>query len=186
MASTLNYLVPPGADVPGTRMNAYWTNYLFTAERYIRRDTDSFMFVPYERQQEQNENAIAEECRKLGVGAELLNVSRQFYNAQVVEYKREATQSTYDFAMKLLSQYSTEMADQDNAASRIQQMFRSRLISDTGTYIAEEEYYGVCVHCGEPRMGHFVSLCADCYWDADAAFKRSRRLARQNALIPSD
>jgi len=178
MAATLNYLVPPGADVPGTRMNAYWTNYLFTAERYIRRDTESFMFVPYERQQEQNENAIAEECRKLGVGAELLNVSRQFYNAQVVEYKREPTQLTYDFAMQLLDQYSTELADQDNAATRIQQMFKSRLISDTGTYIAEEECYGVCAHCGEPRIGHFVALCADCYWNTDSALKRIRRLVR--------
>ena len=162
-------------------MNAYWSNYLFTAERYIRRDVESFRFVPYDRQQEQNENAIAEECRKLGVGAELLNVSRQFYNTQVVDYKREPTQSTYDFAMSLLADYNAELSEQDQAASRIQQMFKSHVVSETGTYIAEEECYGVCVNCFEPRMGVYVNLCADCYWDADASEKR---LVRQNALSP--
>jgi hypothetical protein len=162
-------------------MNAYWMNYLFTAERYIRRDVESFRFVPYERQQEQNETAIGEECRKLGVGAELLNVSRQFYNTQVVLYKREPTQSTYDFAMSLLADYNAELSEQDQAASRIQQMFKSHVVSETGTYVAEEECYGVCVNCFEPRMGVSVNLCADCYWDADASEKR---LVRQNALSP--
>jgi len=177
----LSYLDPPGANVYGTRMNAYWRNYLFTAERYIH-DCDSFRFVSYEQQQKQNEDAISEECSKLGVGEEYLNVSRQFYNAQVVLYKKESTNLTYEFACSLKEQYDIELAQQNEAAKLIQQLFKSRLPTDIGTLIAEEEYYGKCAHCFEPRMGHFTTLCADCYWDEDAAYKRNRRLVRQYTL----
>jgi hypothetical protein len=165
-------------------MNAFWSNYLFTAERYIRGDTESFAFVSYENQQAYNEREIEQECAKLGTGEETLNVLRQFYNAQVVLYKREPTPETFDFAMSLLAQFNDELAQQNKAAATIQHTFKARNISDTGTYIAEDECYGVCAHCSEPRMGCYVNLCADCYWDDDAAYKRNRRLVRQNAMTP--
>jgi hypothetical protein len=184
--AALTFLLPPGADEAGTRMSAYWANYLSTADRYIKGDSESFMWTSYGHQQGCNERDIERECRRLGAGEEMLNIYRQFYNAQVVDYMAEPSQLTYDFAMKMLNQYNDELADQTKAVKLIQQayhVFKSPKpeVSETGTFIAD---YPKC-SCGEDSMFEDGGMCVDCYWTEDARIKKARRNRRQNA-IPSE
>jgi hypothetical protein len=184
--AALEYLAPPGAEKECSAMNAYWSNYLSTADRYVKdNDSASFMWTSYDHQQAYNEREIERECRKCGGGAEMLNVFRQFYNAQVVLYKREPTEATLKYALGLLADFNKELEAQTNAAGLILQAYRAfkaPKISETGTYIAEEEDFGKCSKCDERRMGDWVDLCADCYWEEDAAIKRERRAARDARL----
>jgi hypothetical protein len=179
--AALTFLLPPGADVAGTRMSAFWSNYLSTADRYIRGDGESFMFVSYGDQQACNERDIENECAKLGAGEETMNVFRQFYNAELVRYMKKPDTATYTYALELLTQYDDEWAIQTAAALKIQRAYKASKprISETGTLIAED----TCSKCDEPTMGEWTNLCVDCYWDEDAAIKRARRAQRQNITV---
>jgi hypothetical protein len=206
--AAITYLLPPGAEVEGSPMNAYWTNYMRTAEAYIAGDPmDFFKFTSFKYQQGFNEADIKRECYKLGAGEEMLTIYRQFYNAYVTEYLAEPTPLGLKHALEFLADYNKEMAEQTNAAKLIQQAYKAfkapkPKVSETGTLIAEDdreeefvEDYGKCVKCDEPRMGEFEELCADCYWTEDARIKRGRRQARdamfalakrQNAIPSGD
>ena len=202
--AAITYLIPPGAEVEGSAINAYWTNYLRTAENYVQGDPfEHFKFTSFKYQQGFNEADIKRECYKLGAGEEMLTVYRQFYNSYVTEYREDPTPSNLKYALNMLAEYNKELSDQTKAAKLIQQAYRAFKapkvqISETGTLIAEddrEEEYGKCVKCDEPRMGDWVELCAYCYWDEDAEIKRKRRAARdaffgvakrQNAIPPAD
>lgn len=199
--AALGYLLPLGAEVEGSAMNAYWGNYLSTAERYINGDEDAFRWTSYSHQQGINERDIERESRRFGAGEEMLNVYRQFYNAEVVVYLRNlrnpdlyyegSEQRALAYALEKLEDYNREFDAQTRAAALIQQAYRSfKLpkvrVSETGTLIAEEdrveeefvEDFGPCSRCDERRMGDWVDLCADCYWTEDAAWKRKARAAR--------
>ena len=129
------YLAPPGVEVKGSPMSAIWSNYLRTAEVYIKRvHPDFFKFNSFERQQEFNERDIERETRKYGLGEEMLNVYRQCYNAEITTYlaqlndpsvPEECRQLTLDFAMSQLENYKEELASQSTAAALIQQFYRS-------------------------------------------------------------
>jgi hypothetical protein len=180
-AALIEYLLPCGAEVEGSRMNAYWSNYLSTAERYIKGGDDSFLWTSYEHQQGCNERDIERESRKLGAGEEILNIHRQFYNGEVVTYKREMNdpntpescrELTREALARLLAAFKDELASQNKAATIIQRAFK-----------APEK----CVSCDETRMGGYADVCAECYWEEDAAIKRERRskaslLMRESAI----
>ena len=192
--AAITYLIPPGAEVEGSAMNAYWTNYLRTAENYVKGDPlEHFKFTSFKYQQGFNEADIKRECYKLGAGEEMLTIYRQFYNSYVTEYREDPNPRNLKYALDMLAEYNKELADQTKAAKLIQQAYRAFKApkvqaSETGTLIAEDdredEDYGKCVKCDERRMGDWVDLCAYCYWDEDAEIKRKRRARRQNA-IPS-
>lgn len=177
--AALTYLMPPGADVPGSILSAYWSNYLRTAEAYIKGDPlDFFKFSSFEDQQQLNENDIARECRHLGTGEEMLNVFRQFYNREVTDYlskvndpstSERSIQLTLEFAKNQLDLYNTELAEQNKAAALIQKAYRASKMDK-------------CTKCDEKRMGDFTELCVDCYWEEDAAIKKVCRFTRQNAI----
>ncbi len=178
--AAIAYLVPPGAEVEGSVMNTYWTNYLRTAENYIKGDPlEFFKFTSFKHQQGFNEADIKRECYKLGAGEEMLTIYRQFYNSYVTEYLAEPNPRRLKYALEFLADYNKELAEQNNAAKLIQQAYRSFKVqvSDTSVFIVEEEY-GKCLKCDEPSMGVFVKLCADCYWTEDSDIKRKRREAR--------
>lgn len=188
-SAALSYLIPPGAEVEGSLMNAHWTNYLRLVDTYVQGDSVHFFkFKTFESQQSVNERNIERECRKLGGGEEMLNVFRQFYNAQVTDYSCNPTTLTLNYATELLEKYNEELSKQNRAATVIQHVYREFKtpkveISDTGTFIAEDDK---CTLCDEPRMGEFVELCADCYWTEDAHIKRERRAIRHNAIPSND
>ena len=180
--AAITYLLPPGAEVEGSNMAAFWTNYLRTAERYIKGDPlEQFKFTTFEHQQGFNEADIKRECFKLGAGEEMLTIYRQFYNRYVTEYLADPTPRNLKSALDMLAEYNKELADQTKAALLIQQAYRMSKVSDTGTLMAED-YHGPCVKCDEPRMGDFTELCADCYWSEDAVIKKECRYRRQNAI----
>ncbi len=182
--AALTYLLPPGAEVEGSNMWAFWTNYLRTADDYIKGDPlEHFKFTTFEHQQGFNEADIKRECFKLGAGEEMLTIYRQFYNRYVTEYLADPTPRNLKSALDMLADYNKELEAQQKAATLIQQAYRASKMSDTGTLMAED-YHGPCVKCEEPRMGDFTQLCADCYWSEDAVIKKECRYRRQNA-IPS-
>jgi hypothetical protein len=157
----LTYLVPPGAEVEGSAMNAYWTNYIRLADAYVN-GYDFFQWVSFEKQQERNEIDIQYECNILGPNTEaILNVHRQFYNQAVTELRKDDDEYSRKFAMELLNNYNDELKNQQSAAKKIQDWFRKQIH---------------CTDCGlECRMARFTPLCAACYWEEDAHMKRQRR-----------
>jgi hypothetical protein len=114
----LAFLVPPGADVSGTRMNVYWRNFLATADRYTQGDDESFRFTPYAHQQAFNEREIERECQRLGGDEEAINLYRQAYNTDVVSYMTNPCQMTYDFAMSSLASFHNEVKEQKEEARK--------------------------------------------------------------------
>lgn len=208
--AAITYLIPPGAEVEGSAINAYWTNYLRTADAYVQGDPlEFFKFTSFKYQQGFNEADIKRECYKLGGGEEMLTIYRQFYNSYVTDYLAEPNSRNLKSALEMLSDYNKELAEQNKAAALIQQVYRSFKapkpavkISETGTLIAEddrqdeedEEEAEECA-CGFGSRVWINGLCADCYWEEDAAIKRQRRAARdamfavarrQNAIPSSD
>ena len=176
------YLLPPGAEVEGSNMAAFWRNYMRTADAYAKGDPlEHFRFTSFRESQSHNEEDIARECRKLGAGEEMLNMYRQFYNAAVTEWRAEPRWRQLDNVYHLLDQYNKELEAQTKAAALIQQAYR---MSKTATLMAED-YHGPCVKCDEPRMGDFTELCADCYWSEDAVIKKECRYRRQNPAADS-
>jgi len=185
--AAITYLLPPGAEVEGSNMGAFWRNYMRTADAYIKGDPlEQFKFTTFEHQQGFNEADIKRECFKLGAGEEMLTIYRQFYNRYVTEYLADPTPRNLKYALDMLAEYNKELDAQTKAALLIQRAYRMSKVSDTGTLIAEEcEEYGTCIRCfGAPRMGHFSLICADCHWSEDAVIKKECRNRRQNA-IPS-
>lgn len=165
--AAIRYLLPPGAEVPRSNMSAFWTNYLRTAENYVKGDPlGHFIFTSYRDQQGQNEGDIERECRKLGAGEEMLHVYRQCYNAAVTEYLSEPSEFNLGYVRKYLGEYNAELAAQTKAAVVIQRAFRATLPAK-------------CAKCDERRMGDFTELCADCYWTEDANIKRECRERRR-------
>jgi hypothetical protein len=200
--AAITYLLPPGADVANTAMNAYWTNYLRTADAYVQGDPlEFFKFTSFKHQQGFNEADIKRECYKLGGGEEMLTIYRQFYNAYVTEYLAEPTPLRLKHALEFLADYNKELAEQNNAAKLIQQAYKSfkapkHRISETGTFIAEddrqedefvEDHPKCSCGCGEVSMFEDGGMCADCYWTEDSRIKTARRRAfRQNAIPSGD
>lgn len=147
--AALTYLIPPGANVPGSAMNAYWTNYLRTADAYIQGDPlEFFKFTSFKYQQGFNEADIKRECYKLGAGEEMLTIYRQFYNSYVTEYLAAPNPRNLKSAMDMLAEYNKELAEQTKAAKLIQQVYRAFKapkppagvrVSETGTWIADDD-----------------------------------------------
>ena len=160
----MDYIVPPGADVEGTAMNAHWTNYMRLADAYVN-DYDFFKWVPFDKQREQYELDIQCECNILGPNTEgILNVHRQFYNQAITELRKGGDDYSREFAKEMLQNYNDELKDQNCAAKKIQTWFRKRI---------------TCTDCGHyNRMASFTPLCAACYWEEDARIKKERRLQR--------
>ena len=173
--AAITYLSPPGAEVEGSNMAAFWRNYMRTAEAYIKGDPlEHFKFTTFEYQQGFNEADIKRECFKLGAGEEMLTIYRQFYNRYVTEYLADPTPRNLKSALNMLAEYNKELEAQTKAAALIQQAYRAAKMA--------EDYHGPCVKCDEPRMGDFTELCADCYWSEDALLKKECRYRRQNAI----
>lgn len=143
--AAITYLLPPGAEVEGSAMNAYWTNYLRTAENYVKGDPlEFFKFTSFKYQQGFNEADIKRECYKLGAGEEMLTIYRQFYNAYVTDYRAEPTAHNLKYAVNMLAEYNKELSDQTKAAKLIQQAYKAfkapkPKVSETGTFIAEDD-----------------------------------------------
>ena len=123
-AVVVEYMLPPGVDVKGSRMSSFWSNYTATADRYIRGDINAFKFTTFTHQQGFNERDIERECRTCGAGEEMLNVFRQFYNAQVTEYKRDPSELALSYVLELLADYNQELNDQVNAAALIKNAYQ--------------------------------------------------------------
>ena len=165
------YLAPPGADVEGSLMNAYWKNYLALADHYVNGRDDMFMFVSFERQQSYNEADISRECNRIAPNTEgILNLYRQYYNQAITEYREDKDSNPLECALGYLEEFRTEQREQEKATKSLQTWFRGTRISDTGTYIADEF---TCTQCDDPAT--IGDLCADCHWDEDARIKRNRR-----------
>ena len=125
--AAMTFLLPPGAEVAGSAMEAYWTNYMRTAEAHIQGDPNGFfIFTTFNEQQCRNEDDIERECRKLGLGEEMLNVYRMHYNRAVTDYLGEPTAFNLTYVHKYMDRYTREVADQHKAAARIQQAFKVR------------------------------------------------------------
>ncbi len=160
----LEYLLPPGADVIGSRMNSIWRNYMSHAEAYIKGDPlKFFIFTSFQYQQGFNEKAIQSEC---SADDKMRNVYRQLYNAEVTDYKRSPSETTFKCAMEFLADFN---GDEDD--------------DGTGTLIAEEDEEEECSNCSEHRMSDWTNLCADCYWEEDAAIKHASRANRAHAMV---
>jgi hypothetical protein len=178
---TAAYLAPPGADVEGSLMNAYWRNYLALADHYVNGHDEMFMYVSFERQQSYNEADIARECNRVAPNTEgILNLYRQYYNQAITEYREDKNEKTLECALGYLEEFKSEQREQEKATKALQAWFRGTRISETGTYIAEEEERGECPMCGERSM-YDEGLCVDCYWTDDS---RRKKMRRQNAISP--
>jgi hypothetical protein len=174
------YLAPPGADVEGSLMNAYWRNYLALADAYVNGKDEMFLFVSFERQQSYNEADIARECNRIAPNTEgILNLYRQYYNQAITEYREDKDSNPLECALGYLEEFKAEQREQEKATKALQAWFRGTRISETGTYIAEEER-GQCPMCDGVSM-YDEGLCVDCYWEEDSQRKRIRR---QNAISP--
>ncbi len=136
--AAMTFLLPPGAKVAGSAMEAYWANYLRTAENQIKGDPlGHFIFTTFNEQQCRNEDDIERECRKLGAGEEMLNVYRMHYNRAVTEYLSEPTAFNLMYARKHLAAYKKELTDQQKAATRIQRALKSRIAAHIDTQSTE-------------------------------------------------
>ena len=125
--AAMTFLLPPGAEVAGSAMEAYWSNYLRTAEAYIQGDPKGFfIFTTFNDQQVRNEADIQAECCKLGVGEEMLNVYRMHYNAALTAYLREPNDWDKVFVERYLARYHAEVLAQRKAVQCIQQAFKRR------------------------------------------------------------
>jgi hypothetical protein len=176
------YLAPPGADVEGSLMNAYWKNYLALANAYVEGKDEMFMYVSFERQQSYNEADISRECNRIAPNTEgILNLYRQYYNQAITEYREDKDSNPLECALGYLEEFKAEQRAQASASKTLQTWFRGARISDTGTYIAEE----VCP-CGERSMFEDGGLCADCHWEEDAVMKRKRRRTMYGGAIVID
>ena len=175
IAATM-YLVPDGAEVEGSLMNAYWKNYLNLAKWYVEGKDEMFMFVSFDKQQSYNEADIARECNKLGPNTEgIINLYREFSNQAITKYRKTGDKSYLATAKEHIAEFMRERREQENAAYKILYWFRAKRISDTGTLIAEEEEHTKCDNCDEPSMYPGGGLCADCHWTEDARIKSNRR-----------
>ncbi len=170
------YLAPPGAEVEGSLMNAYWKNYLNLADHYVNGRDEMFMYVSFERQQSYNEADIARECNRVAPNTEgILNLYRQYYNQAITEYREDKNSNTLECALGYLEEFRGEQREQEKATKALQAWFRGTRISETGTLIAEDEEHAQCDNCDEPSMYPDGGLCADCHWTEDAHIKRMRR-----------
>ena len=171
------YLAPPGAEVEGSLMNAYWKNYLNLADHYVNGRDEMFMYVSFERQQSYNEADISRECNRVAPNTEgILNLYRQYYNQAITEYREDKNSNTLECALGYLEEFRGEQREQEKATKALQAWFRGTRISETGTYIADVEE---CERCDKEAT--IDLLCADCYWTEDARIKRIRR----GGAIPS-
>ena len=165
------YLAPPGAEVEGSLMNAYWKNYLNLADHYVNGRDEMFMYVSFERQQSYNEADISRECNRVAPNTEgILNLYRQYYNQAITEYREDKDSNPLECALGYLEEFKAEQREQEKATKALQTWFRGTRISETGTLIADVEE---CEHCDEEAT--IGLLCADCYWTEDARIKRIRR-----------
>lgn len=128
------YLVPPGAEIKGSPMNAYWTNYVRLADSYVNKTDDFFIFVSYEMQQSYNEKLIQCECDVISEDDGVLNMYRQNYNSAITKYRRYLSSSDLEDAMEYLAEFNEY----------------------------QKEILCACCHI-ERRIG-FVELCPDCYY----------------------
>lgn len=174
------YMAPPGAEKEGSDMNAYWINYLILADAYVYDHVDyygvpCFKWVSFDTQQSYNEKDIERECRKCGGGEEMLNVYREFHNQSLTKFRRTLDSRDLETALKFQSDFNKELCAQVDAANIIKSWLRAPKISETGTYIAEEEE----CPCGSDEPVLVEGLCADCYWEEDARIKNIRRYAQR-------
>jgi hypothetical protein len=156
------YLVPTGADVVGSPMSAYWTNYLRLADTYVGGNDDAFMFVSYRTQQSYNEQDIQKECDRNGEG--MLNLYRESHNRAMTQFRKTKDSNDLENALEYLEDFKKEQR------------------GDTETLPADDcdddpEDYGKCEKCDEPRIGEYTELCADCYWSEDSYLKSMKRNA---------
>lgn len=138
-----DYLIPTGADVEGSPMHSYWTNYKRLADLYVAGNDDAFMFVPYDTQQSYNEQDIQNECNRIGEDEGIRNMYRQYYNKYITKFRKTQNQADLDTALEYLEDFKKQDDD-----------------------------YGNCTKCDEePRIGEYTELCADCYWSEDSYLK---------------
>lgn len=95
-----DYLIPTGADVEGSPMHSYWTNYKRLADLYVAGNDDTFMFVPYDTQQSYNEQDIQNECNRIGENEGIRNMYRQYYNKYITKFRKTHNQSDLENAME--------------------------------------------------------------------------------------
>ena len=175
------YSMPPGAEVVGSPMHAYWSNYRRLADAYVNGE-DCFIWVSYKTQQSYNEKDIE---RLINRTDEILHMYRMFYNSAITEFRKSLDSRDLEDALEYMADFNKEQIELQTAAKTIQTWFRSfPKISETGTYIAEEEEHGECYKCGDRSMFE-TGLCADCYWSEDAHIKNLRRRAMRQNAIPS-
>jgi hypothetical protein len=167
------YLVPHGAEVEGSPMNACWANYMNLANGYVN-NVEYFQFVSFDTQQGYNEEDIRRESPPT---EEIITLYREFYNQKITDFRRTHSATDLEDALEHLANFNKERREREGAANKIQQWYCVRL-SDTGTYIADEP--PLCGQCDAPAT--VSGLCADCYWEEDQRIKDTRRIRRQGAL----
>jgi hypothetical protein len=158
------YMAPPGADVVGSPMSAYWTNYIRLADAYVNGE-DCFLWVPYSTQQSFNEKSIRCACPS---HEEILTLYREFYNRSITEFRKHHDSQDLEDALDYLADFNKEQTKQMSAVRVLQEWYRSCIARPRCT-------------CGEFSMFRTGGLCVDCHWTDDASFKRLRR---QNAISP--
>lgn len=150
------YSMPPGAEVVGSPMHAYWSNYRRLADAYVNGE-DCFMWVSYETQQSSNEKDME---RLINRTDEFLHMYRMFYNNAMTEFRKSLDSNDLETALEYLSDFKKEELELQNAAKTIQQWYR--ILTPR-------------CRCGLRSMFPTGGLCADCYWTEDAHIKRMRR-----------
>ena len=132
-----NFIIPMGAEVEKSRMNAHWTNYMSVVNSYIKRDDDRFMWVSFDKQLQYAEKDIEKEiCRVSPNGGGILFVHAMYYNRYVADCLRymnteedEDIRRTERFmkeAREWLEPYTSELESQQKAAAMIQKMYKEK------------------------------------------------------------
>lgn len=157
------YMAPPGAEVVGSPMHAYWSNYRRLADAYVNGEEDRFMWVSYETQQAYNEAAIE---RDIPTTEGILHLYRMWYNRYITEFRRTLDSNDLEDALEYLACFNKEKAEQESAVLVLQRWARSLVPR---------------CRCGARSMFPSGGLCVDCHWTEDGHIKKMRQM---NALTP--
>ena len=146
------WVVPPGADVPGSRMSELWNEWLVLAESHVV-EWDEPLSNKYAREDQfhMTQALMFSEMMGMGVWAMELHQSAMAYNGMRKVYLRYMVQpdeeGLFEMPKRLclesmernLAQYKESLNAHNRAAKAIQVFLRGFDISETGTYIACDE-----------------------------------------------
>ena len=201
----LDLVAPAGAGVVGASIWGAWGMYETVAKRRMEDSDESFRWVSYETQRRRAEDmlldAVSEDRQMDMVYLNNLNREIVYMAYAITRARRELSegQGCLDFyqLVVLARQRDVEEARADLAVRRIQAWVRSfpaPVCRDCG-WGSPPQNDGLCDWCVGNREEQMVvvmcagrcecgeveyieGLCADCFWEEDARFKRVARALR--------